>query len=289
MGFFGDLCTLAKEIRDKQGMDKTIQIFRAHKGDELYWQYLLDIIAQVQYWTLKREQCAMAGQERGFEMAAKNEQKFLECLDRIEREVGIDKDELGRRISKALGRDRAKEEQVPFKKTMHIEEAAEALVLLCASESLDEDSPEPWALQPLHKEVETVQFVERTNFITEATFLAYSAVDYATASVLGQHNPTRSAILDSVYIKFMSTVAKDNTDFGLALTDVLNERLTMYALAFHAPHAQAMESLCLIGATFSKLNEGRTTDPDIVVKAGVHFAAIVDHVKKFLNSVNLVY
>ncbi len=104
MGLFGDVYMLAKEIRDKRGMDRTVQIFRMHKGDELYWQWLLEFISQAQHWGLKKDECLMAGQKRGFEMAAKNEQKFLECLDRIEREVGIDKDELECRINKALGR-----------------------------------------------------------------------------------------------------------------------------------------------------------------------------------------
>lgn len=37
-------------------------------------------------------------------MAAKNEQKYLEFLDRVEKEVGIDEKELKRRIDKALGK-----------------------------------------------------------------------------------------------------------------------------------------------------------------------------------------
>jgi len=104
MGFFGDLSMLAQEVRDKRGTDKVVQWFRMHKGDELYWQQLLEFISQAQHWGLKKDECLVAGQERGFEMAAKNQQKFLESLDRIAKEVGIDKDELERRINKALGR-----------------------------------------------------------------------------------------------------------------------------------------------------------------------------------------
>jgi hypothetical protein len=289
MGFFGDLYMLAKEVHDKQSMDKTIQIFREHKGDEIYWQYLLDIIAQAQYWSLKREQCATAGQERGFEMAAKNEQKFRECLDRIEREVGIDKDELEQRINIAVGRDRAKGEQMSLNRTMHIEDAAELLALLCAWEWAEEDAPEPWALQPLRMEVKSNQFVERT-FLIEATFLAYFAVDYATAAVLGLYNPTRGALLDAVRGKLIFHLPKENPELCFVLSDALNDRLTMYATAYHFHTKDMSDRVCMIAGTFSRLiNEGGTIDPDLTVKAGVHFVEIVDRVKKFLNSVNLVY
>ncbi len=37
-------------------------------------------------------------------MAVKNEQNYLELLDRIEKEVGIDEKELKRRTDKILGR-----------------------------------------------------------------------------------------------------------------------------------------------------------------------------------------
>lgn len=104
MGFFGFLYTMGKEIHNKRGMDKTVQMFKRNKGNEYYWQQLVEAIAQAQHWRLAREQCLAAGQERGFAMAAKNEQKYLELLDRIEKEVGIDEKELKRRIDKALGR-----------------------------------------------------------------------------------------------------------------------------------------------------------------------------------------
>ena len=104
MGLFGNLYMLAKELREKRSMDRTVQILKRNKGNEFYWQQVLEIIGQLQRWTLAREQCLAEGQERGFEMAAKNEQGFLELLDRIEKEVGIDEKELKRRIDKALGR-----------------------------------------------------------------------------------------------------------------------------------------------------------------------------------------
>ena len=75
----------------------------------------------------------------------------------------------------------------------------------------------------------------------------------------------------------------------LELSNVLNERLTMYAIAYHFHPKDMVDRVCMIAGTFCKLNEGRTQDPDLIVKAGVHFVAIVDRVKKFLNSVNLVY
>jgi hypothetical protein len=105
MGLLSDICMCAKEVHDKRGMDKMIQWFKNHKGDELYWQQLLDIISQIQHWGLKKDECIMAGAEKGFEMASDNEQRFMECIDRIEAEVGIDKGELERRINKALGRE----------------------------------------------------------------------------------------------------------------------------------------------------------------------------------------
>lgn len=81
------------------------------------------------------------------------------------------------------------------KKSMHIEDAAEFLVLLCASEWSDEDAPEPWLVQPLHREVVPPQFAERNEFIAESTFLDYFAVDYGTTAVLGQYNPKRNDVL----------------------------------------------------------------------------------------------
>ncbi len=131
MGFFGDLYMLAQEVRDKRGTDRMVEWFRMHKGDELYWQQLLELISQAQYWGPKKDECLMAGQERGFDMAAKNEQKFLECLDRIEQEIGIDKDELECRINKALGRESILDtEKLGF-------ELAEAIMEM-AHESLDD-------------------------------------------------------------------------------------------------------------------------------------------------------
>jgi hypothetical protein len=290
MALFGDLCMLAREMRDKRATDTMIEWFKMHKGDDLYWQQLQEMISQAQHWALQKNACLMAGKERGFDMAAKNEQGYLECLDRVEREVGVDKEELERRINKALGRERAKEEPMSLRKPMHIEEAAELLVHLCASEWADEDSPGPWALRPLHRQVETTQLLQKSDFLTEATFLAYFAVDYATAAALGQHNAARSAIMDSVYVKFMLALAKDNVDLGHALTNLLNERLTMYSIAYHFHTEDMSDRVCMIAGTFSKLiNEGRPIDPDLTVKAGVHFVEIVDRVKKFLNSVNLVY
>ena len=104
MGFFGNLYILVKEVHEKRSMDRMIQTFRRNKGNEFYWQQLIELIAQAQHWALMREQCLAAGKERGFAMAAKNEQKFLELLNRIEKEIGIDEKELQRRIYKALGR-----------------------------------------------------------------------------------------------------------------------------------------------------------------------------------------
>lgn len=104
MGLFRNLYVIAKEVHEKHSMDRTVQIFKENKGNELYWQQLLELIAQAQHWGLVKQQCILAGQEKGFEMAAKNEQKMLECLDRIEKEVGIDEKELKRRIDKVLGR-----------------------------------------------------------------------------------------------------------------------------------------------------------------------------------------
>lgn len=104
---------------------------------------------------------------------------------------------------------------------MHIEDAAEFLVLLCASEWSDEDAPEPWLVQPLHREVVPPQFAERNEFIAESTFLAYFAVDYGTTAVLGQYSPTRSSVLDAVYIKFMLTFAKNHPDLDLGLPHLI--------------------------------------------------------------------
>lgn len=104
MGFFRNLYMIAKEVNEKRSTDRMIQIFKENKGNELYWQQLLELIAQIQHWALARDQCLVAGQEKGFQMAENNVQGYLELLDRIEKEVGIDEKELKRRIDKALGR-----------------------------------------------------------------------------------------------------------------------------------------------------------------------------------------
>ncbi|MFH1718892.1 MAG: hypothetical protein ABIF19_16170 [Planctomycetota bacterium] len=218
------------------------------------------------------------------------------------RKEGIAQWEMIQEIAKAKTEGQAKEgsdcttslitlrRQENIKKSMHIEDIAEFLVLLCASEWADEDAPGPWLVQPLHREVVPPQFTERNEFMAEATFLAYFAVDYGTTAVLGQFNTKRSAVLDAVYIKFMLTFAKDHPNLDLELSNILNERLTMYSGAYHFHRAKDMwDRVCMIAGTFCKLNEGRTQDPDLIVKAGVHFAAIVDSVRKFFDSVNLVY
>ena len=104
MGLFGNLYMVAKEVREKRSMDRTVQMFKRNKGNEFYWQQLIEYIAQAQHWRLAKEQCLAAGQEKGFEMASENEQGFIELLDRIEKDVGIDNKELKRRIDKALGK-----------------------------------------------------------------------------------------------------------------------------------------------------------------------------------------
>lgn len=104
MGFLGLLYDMGKEIHHKRGMDKTVQAFKKNKGSEYYWQQLIEVIAQAQHWHLAAGQCLAAGKERGFAMAVKNEQNYLELLDRIEKEVGIDEKELKRRTDKILGR-----------------------------------------------------------------------------------------------------------------------------------------------------------------------------------------
>jgi hypothetical protein len=180
-------------------------------------------------------------------------------------------------------------EQESAKKPMRIEDAAEFLVLLCAPEWADEDAPAPWTLQPLHREIETPRFVERDEFKAEATFLAYFAVDYGTTTVLGQCSAERDAVLDAVYMKFMSAFGKEDFDCSLELSNVLNGRLAMYAGAYHYPTEDMWDRVCMIAGTFAKLNEGRTQDPDLIVKTGVHFVAIADSVRKFFNSFDLVY
>ena len=106
MGLFGFLYMMAKEVHEKRSTDRTVQSFANLKKNEneVYWQQLLELIAQIQHWALARDQCLVAGQEKGFQMAENNVQGYLELLDRIEKEVGIDEKELKRRIDKALGR-----------------------------------------------------------------------------------------------------------------------------------------------------------------------------------------
>lgn len=104
MGLFRNSYMIAKEVHEKRSMDRTVQMFKRNKGNEFYWQQLIEFIAQAQRWHLAKEKCLAAGQEKGFDMAAENEQKLLELLDRIEKEVGIDQKELKQRIDKALGR-----------------------------------------------------------------------------------------------------------------------------------------------------------------------------------------
>jgi hypothetical protein len=103
MGFFRNLYMIAKEVREKGSEDRTIQVFKRNKGNELYWQQLIDMIAQAQHWHIVKNQCLLSGQQKEFDMASENEQKFLVMLDRIEKEVGIDKEELNRRVNKGLG------------------------------------------------------------------------------------------------------------------------------------------------------------------------------------------
>ena len=103
MGFFRNLYTIAKEVREKGTEDRTVQVFKRNKGNELYWQQLIDMIAQMQHWHIVKNQCLSNGQQKGFDMASANEQKYLEMLDRIGKEVGIDKVELDRRIAKIQG------------------------------------------------------------------------------------------------------------------------------------------------------------------------------------------
>lgn len=104
MGFFRNLYMTIKEVRERGAEDRTVQVFKRNKGNEIYWQQLIDMIAQAQHWHIVKNQCLLNGQQKGFDMASENEQGFLEMLDRIEREVGIDKEELDRRIAKILGR-----------------------------------------------------------------------------------------------------------------------------------------------------------------------------------------
>jgi hypothetical protein len=104
MGFFRNLYMIAKEVRKKGAEDHSIQIFKKNKGNELYWQQLIDMITQAQHWHIVKNQCLLNGKQKGFEMASENEQGYLEMLDRVEKEVGIDKQELDRRIAKILGR-----------------------------------------------------------------------------------------------------------------------------------------------------------------------------------------
>jgi hypothetical protein len=117
MGLLGNLYTLAKVVRKKRSMNRTVRLLKANKGTEWFWQQLLELMANAQQWGLVKEQCLVAGQEERFAMAAENEQMMLECLYRIEREVGIDKSELERRrelercIDIAIGRSREAEPQ----------------------------------------------------------------------------------------------------------------------------------------------------------------------------------
>ena len=104
MGLFRNLYMIAKEVHEKRSMDRTVQMFKRNKGNEFYWQKLIELISQAQRWSLVKEQCLATGQEKGFEMAAENEQKFLECIDRIEKEVGVDEKELKRYIDNTLVR-----------------------------------------------------------------------------------------------------------------------------------------------------------------------------------------
>ena len=103
MGFFRNLYMTIKEVREKRSNDRMVQIFKKNKGNELYWRQLIDMIAQAQHWHIVKNQCILNGKQKGFEMASENEQKFLEIFDRIEKEVGIDKNELDRRIAKIRG------------------------------------------------------------------------------------------------------------------------------------------------------------------------------------------
>jgi hypothetical protein len=104
MGLLRNLYVIAKLVHQKRSMDRMVQMFERNKGNEFYWQQVIEAIAQAQHWTLAKQQCLFAGQEKGFEMAAKNEEFFVELLERVEKEVGIDETELKRRIDKALGR-----------------------------------------------------------------------------------------------------------------------------------------------------------------------------------------
>jgi hypothetical protein len=55
MGLFRNLYMIAKEAHEKHSMDRTVQIFKENKGNELYWQQLLELIAQAQHWGLAQQ------------------------------------------------------------------------------------------------------------------------------------------------------------------------------------------------------------------------------------------
>jgi len=181
-----------------------------------------------------------------------------------------------------------------YEKTISIEDIAYLLALVCIAEQADEDIPKPFGLKPLHREIETSLFIDRDTFILEAIFLSCFAVDYGTTSVLGQYNPDRDKILDVSRYYIMGGLGYDLAD---KFSNALNERLAIYTIAYHHinnKEAKAMGmttmeySVFLIGATFSKLNEGRTTDPELTIKAGLHFCVIMDAVTKFLRSITIV-
>jgi len=103
MGLFRNLYMLTKDIYEQRTETRFIQMLRRNKGNELYWEKILEVVAQAHSWNFIRDQCLFTGQERGFDMASECEQKFLGLFTRIIREVGIDEKELIRRIDKEFG------------------------------------------------------------------------------------------------------------------------------------------------------------------------------------------
>jgi thiol peroxidase len=175
--------------------------------------------------------------------------------------------------------------KMSYEKEISIEYISDLLASLCVAEGNYEDAPKPFELLPLHKEIVTSEFIDRDYFITEAIFLAYFAVDYSTADVLGQDNPDRKAILHACSYKIMQRLG---SDVGHIFANGLNERLAIYSIAYHEAlrHTDKPEAVpFLIGETFSRLNEGRTTDHELSIKAGVHFCMIIDAVIKFLKPI----
>jgi hypothetical protein len=131
--------------------------------------------------------------------------------------------------------------------------------------------------------------LDKLAFFEEATFLSCFAVDYGLTVILGQDSPDRKEILAISRDKIIQRLGPD---FGHIIANGLNQRLTNYAVAYHQALNESNKPEMvpyIIGEIFNIFYYGdKSGDPEVSVKAGVHFCEVVEIVTRFLKSIRIV-